>query len=241
MSAAEKRPPVPNRRRAETAAEGEKPRDPNDHYPTDARLCAAICARLFARVGDFAHIIEPSAGGGAFVRAARERWPLSRITAIEPRPEPHFLWGASGVSQLLANGADASIADTWERYAEPLPSHGLLILGNPPFTHALRHIALALERMGQREATEPRESYLAFVLPTANLHGEERFTALYDTAAELTLAGEQTRGMGGLRWIMPHVQRAAFGEEGAAGFESSTFVWQVGYAGKPEVDWLSWR
>lgn len=231
MSAAEKQH-IPRLRPRKSEA-GEQERDPSDHYPTPPELCAAVCARLWVSIGDVAHVIEPSAGGGNFVRAARRRWPAAHVTAIEPRPEAES--GLRPITQRV-------IVDTWEATSVEIPDGPLLIIGNPPFSFALRHIALALERMGQREAIRPEPRWLAFVLPSAFLHGIDRYEALYSREPIGDGLFGQMMALGGLRFYWPIVQRGSFDGTGKAdGREHSVYVWQVGYFGRPEVDWLTWR
>lgn len=208
----------------------EEVRQFGDFYPTDPRLCDAICAKLRSAIGSADCIVEPSAGDGSFVRAARKQWPHSLVLAVEPFRPPELLDRA---------GADLIDSRTWEAHEWISHRENTLILGNPPFDLAERHVALAMERLGH--ATLLRDRYLAFLLLSSFAHGEERFRTLFHDKPSVTLFGPGG-AVGGLRYFWPLVQRPSFQADGASdGRDYAVFVWQCGYRGKPEMDWLSWR
>lgn len=129
---------------------GDRPRNANDAYETDPRLALAIARQVRAAFGEFDLVVEPSAGGGAFVRAARQTWRYSRIVAIEPfgaHARPHVVGGVA--TPLHDAGADGVLRTRWEDYVEawePPAEQRRLTLANPPFALGEAHIRLALER-----------------------------------------------------------------------------------------------
>jgi hypothetical protein len=224
---------------------GDRPRNAEDLYATPQPLADAITSKLRETIGTPDIIIEPSAGTGAFVRAARATWPGVRIDAIEPHQEP-------GV--LLAAGASSAVRATWEEGirapAVPWSSGRVLILGNPPYnlpgdgrgkdaaglskpTTAERHVALALDRLGHDEAprgwgAEPQPRYLAFLLRQSFAATPARFVRLF--------------AKGGLRYRWTVVGRPSYTEDGKTdGAEYEVFVWQAGHMGAPEGGWIEWR
>jgi hypothetical protein len=108
-------------------------RAPLDAYCTPTALARAISERL-RRVRP-ATVVEPSAGLGPFVAAARAVWPTARVTAVDVDPGTHDVLVTAGAHQVVtANWAAAA------RRAD-------LIVGNPPYLHAEQHVRLALAQM----------------------------------------------------------------------------------------------
>ncbi|MGW0248354.1 methyltransferase [Nocardia goodfellowii] len=71
------------------------------------------------------HILEPSAGDGAFVRAILQANPDVRVTAVEPVPE-----------RAAAIGTDPRVTvvvSTFEQFASTAPRHFAAVVMNPPF------------------------------------------------------------------------------------------------------------
>lgn len=109
----------------------------DDAYFTPRSLSKAIAFRLrdaFAEEdsghANIRHILEPSAGDGSFVEAARSAWPHARITAIEP----NRVGAASpNVRQVHAT------FETWCAKSHEVD----LVIGNPPYMLAEEHVALA--------------------------------------------------------------------------------------------------
>lgn len=190
---------------------GTRPRNANDAYYTPDPLALAICRRLREVIAfhrDMPHIIEPSAGGGAFVRAARDVWPGAWIQAIEPLGEGDI------------EGADVTRRATWEETSARPPPHNALILGNPPFGVAESHVRIALQRLGHFEATEPMPRYLAFLL-RASFDGSKKRVALRKEAPPLC------------KWSI--TPRPSFTGDGCTdGAEYKVFLWQAGFRGATE-------
>ncbi len=80
----------------------------------------------------------------------------------------------SPASALIASGADRVEPTTWEAAdAAFLPDASGLIIGNPPFSLAEEHIALALSRMQNGH-------HLTLLLRAAFLAGKGRHDALWN-------------------------------------------------------------
>jgi hypothetical protein len=207
----------------------EKPRNAGDFYPTDPRLCRAICRWLRATIGPVSLVVEPSAGDGPFVVAVEEAFPEAHlVVAVEPN--------------LTARAGEAN---TWvQRWEDDLalPWHWpSLVVGNPPFDLAERHIAIGLERILHESAKAPEPHWLAFLLRASMLAGEERFSTLYDDAPRPGLFGD-TAAPGGLRYVRHLVPRPSFSDDGGTdGAEYVLAVWQAGWHGPYEGGWLKWR
>ncbi len=104
-------------------------------YFTPDLLALRICERLDARVFPSSHaqpqrILEPGCGGGAFLRAAAKTWPKAQLLGIDLVP---CCKGPGTIKQQDFFSAMIP-PDTFD-----------LILGNPPFDEAERHIRRALE------------------------------------------------------------------------------------------------
>jgi hypothetical protein len=184
------------------------PRRPSDDYQTPLRLAQAICKRLSEVIPPPKEVIEPSAGIGHFVVAARECWPDASITAVELRE--------ACKGQLEGRGANRVIFDTWESVnleKVPIPE---LIVGNPPYELALSHLELALKRV------KPG-GHVALLLRMAFLNSQERVRELWDKKK-------------GFRYLLPLAQRPSFTGDGKSEHsEYACYVWEPGYKGNAEI------
>ena len=122
-----------------------------DGYFTPEALALALTKRVSACVvlADPIHILEPSSGGGAFVRAACAVWPTSEIVAVDVAP----------TARMFSAGAEFTCCDFLAWRAIPFD----LIIGNPPYGDAEAHVqhALKLLRPGGTVAFLLRLSFLA--------------------------------------------------------------------------------
>lgn len=123
-------------------------REPNDFYPTPARLCEAIVDSVLPEAANLRaewRVLEPSAGDGAFVRVLHSRG-VRDVTALEPfHATPHH----------------GSINERLEDHRIDHEGYDLII-GNPPFKHAEEHVLhmLDLVRPGGHVAMLLRMSFL---------------------------------------------------------------------------------
>lgn len=95
-------------------------RRPLDAYYTPDPLARAIVRWAAGRIPAPRRIVEPSVGGGAFVRACREEWPRARVHGVDLDPD--------------AVGLD--LCDTQQigdYLLTPAGSTFDLAVGNPPF------------------------------------------------------------------------------------------------------------
>jgi SAM-dependent methyltransferase len=99
----------------------------SDAYFTPEPLALAITERLADLGVRPARILEPSSGGGAFVRAARTTWSPARIVAVDIHES----------CRLFAPGAEFRCGDF---LAQTDPEGFDLVLGNPPFCDAQAHV-----------------------------------------------------------------------------------------------------
>lgn len=75
-------------------------------------------------------ILEPSVGGGAFARACQRRWPRAHVSGLDVDPD------APGFAHCTTSGVIDFLDWRMSTYD--------LIVGNPPFGSALKHVAHAL-------------------------------------------------------------------------------------------------
>lgn len=103
-------------------------RDPLDRYYTPEglalQLTREVRRRFFSKTGQKfpTTILEPSAGGGAFVRASRIVFPTSRIVSWDIDPE--------------ATSDKAAKHHTGDWLNAPPALDVQLVIGNPPYKHA---------------------------------------------------------------------------------------------------------
>jgi len=106
--------------------------DPDEACYTPPRLADAVLERVLQRCPASAvkRVVEPSVGGGAFVRAVNRRLPKAVVTGVDRNPFARGL--------LLAD--ETFVGDTLEWCKGQAPGRFQLMLGNFPFSVALEHI-----------------------------------------------------------------------------------------------------
>ena len=112
----------------------------NDAYYSPEALALECCKRLAHLIPTPATILEPTAGGGAFVKAARAAWPGAMIEAEDVDPSCEAPCRAAGAHVFLK--------------ARPLEENSStqfrLIVGNPPYQDVEEHVRKALARLRWR-------------------------------------------------------------------------------------------
>lgn len=215
---------------AKNTMNGDTPRVDNDAYYTPDALALAIARRVRVSFGDFGLVVEPSAGAGAFCRAARATWRGSYVVAIEPN---------DATLKPSEDGCDERWRGTWESADAAVREHILcatadeertLVLGNPPYnlpgdgkgnkpTTAERHVLLALDRMRDGDV-------LAFLLRLAFAGGGGRIERLYEKHP--------------LAALWPVTPRPSFTGGGTDASEYGVFVWVKGQRGPVDMRPLKW-
>jgi hypothetical protein len=198
-----------------------KERIENDNYPTEQSLADAICVSLQGLLPVSPDVVvEPSAGDGAFVQAARRAWPNTYIEAIELRPECR--------EPLIKAGASNVQIARWEDWSEPTsPDVNLLILGNPPYEFGPQHVELCFQRMAGWKS-----AYLCFLLRASFLSTQKRYERFYKPGAATCMP----------RFVKHVVERPSFRADGGTDqVEYTAVVWKYGHTGSYEGSWLSWR
>lgn len=133
-----------------------KPRDEraaNDAYFTPPALALAICRALDPLIGPPHHVLEPGAGGGAFMDAAEATWPTAGILGVDLEPKTvgvlqgDFLTALAGGSQSI-------------------------VLGNPPYLLAEQFVHAGLRHVRHG-------GHVAFLLRLSFLGGQGRARTIY--------------------------------------------------------------
>lgn len=127
-------------------------RDHLDRYYTPPALAEALVDLLPIQQTD--RVLEPSAGGGAFVRAALQATPDVVALDIDPRSPGRHTPGASGI-----------LCD-FLRYNPPEAQRPDWIIGNPPYQDAEDHV---------RHALRVTRGRVAFLLRLAFLESARRY------------------------------------------------------------------
>lgn len=182
-----------------------------DVYETPAELAAAICDRLdgVLPADQPALLLEPSAGSGAFVRAAWNRWGHvgTIVVAHDIRPECK--------RDCMDNGADYWLLD---EICPDFSGKADLVVGNPPFSLAERFVCESLELV--REG-----GHVAFLLRSSFIFdGVDRADGFW-------------RGAGAcLRYVAGVAPRPSFTADGNTdGAAYVLAVWRKGWRGLPQL------
>jgi len=172
-------------------------------------LARAICDGLHGLGVKPRRILEPSAGAGAFVTAAKRTWNMP-ITAVELQPRFGKELRALTRDVIIRPFEDFNVP-SWD-----------LIVGNPPYSLAQAHAEHALGLLAQG-------GYLAFLLRQSFFGSYKRAVSIWTNTP--------------LRYFWPIGQRPSFIEGANDNSEYGVFVWQKGYAKRPEIIFppMLWR
>lgn len=202
-----------------------------DFYPTPDLLALACCKAVREIVPKPGIILEPSAGSGAFVRAARQVWggrDDAIIHAVELRVEER-----DGLLDCT-DAADIVSTCSLEDFLKDMPSEAavfnqkVLVVGNPPYSLAQEHIMLLLDNLRPG-------STIAFLLKLGFLGTKTRADCLWK--------------VGQCKYVWPILGRPSFVKSDRASSdvnEYALFVWEVGYTGPtivkfPHIRWKKER
>jgi hypothetical protein len=215
-SAAMEDVPVRKRRRAPGEAAGTRNED--DAYDTPEALalaCAEWCSNLANAGTRPLLILEPCAGNGPFVKAARKTWSYSKIVAVDIRPECRESCVMAGAALDSGGGGGFHALDALTLPAGTIGAADL-ILTNPPFRRAdelVRHFWASMKD----------GAVLAFLLSVTFLGSKDRWE-------------EEPPGLfklAPLTYMIPIVPRPDFGPTSPK-FEAGLFVWVKG-----EGEWVA--
>lgn len=194
------------------------------YYTPDALALAAVHELDLPQTGT---VLEPSVGGGAWVRAIRE-WRPQLVTigcdvqasaaGLREVHHPRVIDFLELNARKLRNVADVGCVD-W-------------VIGNPPFKDAQAHVEHALS-LGM---------HVAMLLRVAFLAGSERYHRLYRTGprpARVLMCVQRPSFLGGVPVLDKNGKPKKSGTDPAQ--EYAVIVWHRGHAGPTELSWLSWR
>jgi hypothetical protein len=200
-------------------------RHEHDAYDTEP-ACALGCVQWVARalggepgiLGNaprVLNILDPMAGSGPFVRAARTVWPDARIAAVDIRPEVELALRESGANFV-------AIRDIFQVPPKSFESVDLIIT-NPSFVQAeqlVRHVWPAL-----RDGAS-----IVLLLACTFVAGQDRWASPEAPHRGVT---DGLFTLAPLRFFAPIVPRPSFlvvdGKESAPKFEACLFVFTKGW------------
>jgi len=134
-------------------------------YPVALGICEALHGYGIAAAGK---ILEPSAGTGAFVSAAAEVWRPETIVYNDINTDlmlrDHLLRAGSHAQFTIAQQSDFLLMPSTGDYD--------LVVGNPPYSEAEKHIRKALTMIHE-------DGFVAFLLRVNFLAGIERTAGLW--------------------------------------------------------------
>jgi hypothetical protein len=188
-------------------------RQPLDLYATPPDVASAVVKRVHEEHGRPGCIIEPSAGPGRFVVAARARWRGITVDAVDIDGAHREACIAAGAASFRTDdwrAAAARFAAARVRSPELFLPAPLLILGNPPYNQAQAHVEASLEmlRPGER---------LVFLL-RHSFHGAEERIEFFERNPE--------------EWSAIVLPRVPYLDDGGGdSADACVFCWQKGYRG----------
>ncbi len=197
----------PKRGRPPRRAPGEVNGERHDHdaYDTDPALalaCVLWAGSCLTRTNLLPNVLEPTAGGGPFVRAARVTWPNSRIIAVDIDVRADEACRAAGADKVV-------LMDALKLPPAPISKCDLIIT-NPPFKLADQLVRHFWPHMHEGAS-------LAFLLSVTFVASSDRWvpgSGLFEIAP--------------LHYMIPIVPRPTFIGGKSPQFEAALFVWTKG-------------
>jgi hypothetical protein len=189
-----------------------------DAFYTPDRVARAIVRRLRDCGVNPAGVLEPSCGKGAFVRAALAEWPTADVQIVDVRYQAikDTVHSLGEETELHRRITGVHTGDFLGYQKRPYS----LVLGNPPFSQAERHIAHARSLLATGGT-------LAFLLRLGFMASQRR--------ADLHRSW-RPRAV----WVLR--ERPSFTGDGATdNSEYAVFVWGADPAKTTEIDWISWK
>lgn len=186
-----------------------------DPYWTPEDLSLALVQALPIRDGDM--VMEPSVGGGSWIRAVAQVHPRTHRVGLDLDPQaPGLALGP----ELLNEGIVADFT-RWKPKAWTARPHW--IIGNPPYSddQGLAHVHHALSVVRARGS-------VAMLLPLAFLAGVERWNTLHrETRPRLIV-------------FLPFRPRfAGPANKGMSGKRDNVFIWwDLGWSGPTLTAWV---
>ncbi len=134
-------------------------RDPLERHYTPRKLARAVCSWLALEglVRPGSNVLEMHAGGGSFIRAARDTFHHCSIGAMDIDAGAAGLELADPGRVFVGDALSREALDLWRGWPD-------VVIGNPPFSNAVEHVEAAL-------ALEPTD-VVAFLLPMGVLEAE---------------------------------------------------------------------
>jgi hypothetical protein len=199
--------------------------NPLDQHFTPKPLAMAITEYLWAFGSTVNQVIEPSAGDGAFIAPIAQLF-YGRLIAVEfdRKLAPKL----RSVVKKETGGTGKVIIGDWEHVAKTNPilkrdgSTRRIIIGNPPFKLAERHIRAGAKLLIDNELQ-------AHLLRLNFLGGKKRLKSRFWKDC-------------GLYAVAPIIPRPSFSDDGRTdGTEYSVFVFKKGFTGTPQIaDHIVW-
>lgn len=192
------------------------PRRPLDAYQTPYPLALAALARMPWLLDGARVALEPSAGGGAWVRALR----AARASDERPRPLTVLAVDLDPAAPGLALADLGRAGDflAWE--PDPLARPDLVV-GNPPFSAAEAHARHALA------VARPGSGRVALLLRLAFLEGLRRLPFWREHPPSV---------------VLPLARRPSFTGGGTDSCAYAVFAWDLARSAPPVLEWppLAW-
>ena len=188
-----------------------RPRNKRDFYPTPPDFVRAKLKKLVTREPFL--VIDPGAGDGVWGIELRKLYPNTFLIGVENADVPR----PEGYNSWVRGSYFDPFGIV---YNSPCVD---LIIGNPPYSLAYEFIDKSLEILSPGGT-------LVFLLRLAFMESKTRYLKYYSCGLNP-------------KYILPSVQRIPFipGTSKTDDTAYAVFVWEKGFVGKTEVEWLDWK
>lgn len=212
-------------------------RDSLDRFYTEQPLADAIVRRCiregFVQPSALHHVLEPSSGRGAFVRAVLSQAPAAWVTAmdLDPGAERWAKPGPPGSSGGRVHFIHDDFLAWTSREIEPQNKFDLVI-GNPPFGRAVegrkKAVPVALEHVQSGLRCVAPRGHLVFLLRQSFAASGERYVKLFRSYKPQRI------------WNL--VQRPSYTGDGRTDqHEYAVFIFGAEPSPQTLFDWLDWQ
>jgi hypothetical protein len=186
----------------------------NDFYETPLAFAATVMYNIPCHPAAVETALDPGAGRGVWGRALRPWNHSAEITGVDIQPP----------SELIKNHTEFERAYNQWHFCDFLeweaPKKYDLIMGNPPFKLVHEFVDKCLGLL------EPN-GQLVFLMRLAMLESQKRYKTWWTHSP--------------IKKVMVSPKRISFTGDGKSDDTAyAVFIWQEGFDGRPQLDWMWW-
>ena len=187
----------------------------NDFYETPLAFAATTMYNIACDPVNVKTALDPGAGRGVWGQALRRFNPTAHITGIDIQPLSELIEDHDMFKETYNEWHNTDFVE-WETDAKYD-----LIMGNPPFKLVHEFVDKSLGLLAPK-------GQLVFLMRLAMLESQKRYKTWWTHSP--------------IRKVMVSPRRISFTGDGKSDDTAyAMFIWQEGFEGKPQLDWMYWE